>query len=128
MSPNADLPQRIYHLALRDEWDEATMRGAPYERSTLGRSLESEGFIHCSFASQVQGIANTVFRNRDDVILLTIDTARVDADIRVEAVGDVSESYPHVYGPLALDTVIRTAEVPRGEDGRLLVEALLDSD
>ena len=65
-------PQCIYHLALRNEWEEAVERNGPYRRSTLGRSLDDEGFIHCSFAHQVEMIADLVFRGRD-VVLLTID-------------------------------------------------------
>jgi hypothetical protein len=33
--------ERIYHLAIRDEWNEAVTAGAPYRRSTLGKSLET---------------------------------------------------------------------------------------
>jgi uncharacterized protein (DUF952 family) len=117
----------LYHLAVKDEWDDAVGRGAAYERSTLGRSLDSEGFIHCSFASQVQQTADAFFRDRDDVVLLTIDPSRVDSDIRVEAVGGADERFPHIYGPLSLDSVMRTDEVPMGDDGRLLVAVFLDA-
>jgi glutathione S-transferase len=128
MSPDADLPGRLYHLAVSDEWLDAVTHGAPYRRSTLGRSLEYEGFIHCSFANQVQRIADAVFRGRDDVVLLTIDPSRVEADIRVEAVDGAEECFPHIYGPLPLDAVTRTDGVPVGEDGALLVEEFLKSD
>jgi uncharacterized protein (DUF952 family) len=73
-------------------------------------------------------IVDTLFRGRDDVVLLTIDPTRVDAEIRVEAVGSGDEVFPHIYGPLPLDAVAHTHDVPVGDDGRLLVEALLDAD
>jgi uncharacterized protein (DUF952 family) len=119
-------PERIYHLAVRDEWNEALTAGAAYRRSTLGKSLEREGFIHCSFAAQVQMIADLVYHGRDDVVLLTIDPARVEAEIRVEALDEGGQAFPHIYGPLALAAVTRSDPVPLDPEGRLLAEALLD--
>jgi uncharacterized protein (DUF952 family) len=128
VSPRADPAERIYHLAVRDEWYDAVATRQPYRRSTLGRSLETEGFIHCSFARQVRMIADLLFHGRDDVVLLTIDPTRVEAEIRVENLDGGEEEFPHIYGPLPLDAVIRSDDVPVGDDGRLLVEVLLDSD
>ena len=51
---------------------------------------------------------------------MTIYPSRVDADIRVEAVDGADEGFPHIYGPLPLDAVTHTNEIPMGEDGRLL--------
>jgi len=122
----SDQPARLYHLALRDEWREA-QDGGDYRRSTLGRSLDDVGFIHCSFAAQVQTIADLVYRGRDDVVLLEIGPGRVPADIRVEQAEDVegAPAFPHIYGPLPLDAVVRAVAVPVDATGRLDVEALL---
>lgn len=108
----------IYHLALRDEWDDAVASGA-YRRSTLGRSLDDEGFIHCSFAEQVQLIADLVYRGRDDVVLLEIDPDRVSAEIRVEQVGGAPQAFPHIYGPLPADAVTRVRALECRSDGAL---------
>ena len=96
----------IYHLALRDEWHEAVERNEPYRRSTLGRSLDDEGFIHCSFAHQVEMIADLVYRGRD-VVLLSIDPSRVQAEVRVENLEGGEDLFPHIYGALPLDAVVR---------------------
>jgi uncharacterized protein (DUF952 family) len=71
-------------------------------------------------------IADLVFHGRDDVVLLTIGPGRVIAETRVENLDGGPALFPHIYGPLPLDAVIRTSEVPVGKDGRLLVEAVLD--
>jgi glutathione S-transferase len=102
----------IYHLALRSEWDASTDR---YARSTIDQSLAEVGFIHCSYASQVQGTADLFYRDRDDVVLLTIDPELVDAEIRVEG------GFPHIYGPLPVAAVVRTDPLARGADGRLQI-------
>jgi uncharacterized protein (DUF952 family) len=115
---------RIYHLAVRDEWDAAGADGY-YRRSTLGASLEDVGFIHCSHAHQVSTIADLVYRGRDDVVLLEIDPARVDAEVRVEpAHGD---EYPHIYGPLPADAVVRTHDLELDGSGTLVIPRLGDA-
>lgn len=76
------MPTRIYHLALRGEWLETLDAGTGYRRSTLGLSLADVGFIHCSFADQVQAIADAVYRGRSDVVLLEIDPALLDSSNR----------------------------------------------
>jgi uncharacterized protein (DUF952 family) len=110
----------VYHLALRHAWEAAVGDGQPYRRSTIDRSLDDEGFIHCSYLDQVQGVADRFYRGRTDVVLLVIDPSKVQAEIRTENL------FPHIYGPLPIDAVVRAEPVPCDEDGRLLVSQLLD--
>lgn len=110
----------IYHLALRHAWEAAREAGEPYRRSTIDKSLDDEGFIHCSDRDQVQGVADRFYRGRADVLLLTIDTSKVEAEVRTENL------FPHLYGPLPIEAVVRVEPVALGDDGRLLVGALLD--
>ena len=58
----------------------------------------------------------------------------MDESVRREAVqvdthpeGDVpgGESFPHVYGPISRDAVLRAVPVPLTEDGRLDVPAAM---
>lgn len=117
--------ERLYHLALRDEWDAATREGEHYRRSTIGHSLDEVGYIHCSFPHQVQPVADMAYKGRDDVVLLVIDRSQLDSKVRVEALtGD--QEFPHIYGPLPIAAVVDVREVPLGADGRLDAEAMLD--
>lgn len=122
---DAELPIRIYHLALRDEWQEALAASAAYRRSTLGVALEDEGFIHCSFANQVQAIADLVYHGRSDVVLLEIDPSRLQAEVRIENLRGDEQAFPHIYGPLPVEAVAHAKGVPLGADGRLIIEPLL---
>lgn len=110
----------IYHLALRHAWEVASEEREPYRRSTIDRSLDDEGFIHCSYRDQVQGVADRFYGGRTDVLLLTIDTSKVEAEVRAE------NGFPHIYGPVPIEAVVRVEPVPWGDDGRLLVNVLLD--
>ena len=119
--------ERIYHVALRQEWDEAVDRRDAYRRSTRGKSLSEEGFIHCSFAAQVAAIANLLYPGRDDVVLLEIDTSRLQCPVRIENIDGGQDVYPHIYGPLPAAAVISVKSIPRRDDGSLDVAGLITS-
>ena len=115
----------IYHMALGAEWSEAVELGGSYARSTLGKSLADEGFIHCSFASQVGTIADLVYKGRSDVMLLVIDRSQVPVEIRLENTEGGDEMFPHIYGELPLTAVVRVEPVPQKDDGALDLTGML---
>jgi uncharacterized protein (DUF952 family) len=84
----------------------------------------SEGFIHASTAEQVAAVANAFYRGRADLILLVIDEARLQSELRWEApAGPPAEgirpgdSFPHIYGPLNLAAVVRVLDFEPDPDG-----------
>lgn len=99
----------IHHLAEVEHWAGALVAGE-YRRSTLGRSLEEEGFVHCSTAAQVGGVLRRHYSGHDaDLVLLTLDPARLEAPVRWEGADpDTGEPFPHVYGPIPTDAVVAT--------------------
>ncbi|HZB28988.1 MAG TPA: DUF952 domain-containing protein [Streptosporangiaceae bacterium] len=106
---------KIFHLALRPDWEVASADGGPYEISTRGRTLRDVGFIHaCRTHDQVDRVRRSFYADLDaleDLVLLVIDTDRLGAPVRDEpADGDV---FPHIYGPVPLDAVIQVR--PLGE-------------
>ena len=101
-------PQRIYHLALADEWRAAKACGE-YRRSTRGLSLEQVGFIHASGADQVEATFRRFYADAEAVLLLTLDPGRLDAPLRWEAALNSDELFPHIYGPVPVGAV-RLAE------------------
>jgi len=107
----------IFHIAEAAGWNEALARGE-YRQSTLGYTLDQAGFIHCSRRDQVEGVANAVYRDRSDLLLLLIDRQKVHAEIRDENLDGGSEVFPHIYGPLNLDAVTSVLPFAPGADGR----------
>ncbi|MDN4475755.1 DUF952 domain-containing protein [Demequina sp. SYSU T00192] len=112
----------LYHLATAAEWDPAATE--PYTVSTLGRSLEDEGFIHLSLARQVAGVG-AAFYGGQDVVLLRVDPAKVRSRVEFEAVLGSDDKYPHLYGPIPREAIVSATPVPRGEDGVLDFTGLL---
>ncbi|MBK1664909.1 hypothetical protein CKO38_09195 [Rhodospirillum rubrum] len=106
--------QRLYHLCTRDAWRAAASQGR-YEGSALDRS---DGFIHCSTLEQVEVTANRFFAGRTDLVLLTINPARIDGDLRWEAAASRDgELFPHVYGVLPLEAVLSAETWQPDRDG-----------
>ena len=108
---------RIYHIAVRSDWERALADGA-YTRSTVDKTLAEEGFIHASAASQVARTANAYYRDVPaDLVLLVIDPARLDAEVRYEDVPGAELPFPHIYGPLNPSAVLAAVPLAPGPDG-----------
>lgn len=117
----------IYHVTTRQEWEDAE-RSGEYRVSTRGRTLEEEGFIHCSQGSQVAAIANRFYKGMDDLVLLTIDERLVNPEVRYEPVPGWDEPFPHIYGPLNTDAIVCvTAFAPDAEGNHSFVVTDQDS-
>jgi len=100
----------ILHITKREQWEEAKLKKTYY-----GNTLESQGFIHCSTPKQVIRVANAVFHARKELVCLCIETAKVRSEIRYEGTG--GELYPHIYGPLNADAVIKVLNFEPRKDG-----------
>ena len=109
-------PRPLYHVALASDWEGAQAAGR-YAVSTRGRSLEDEGFVHCSFPEQVEATANRFYDDVDDVVLLRIDLDRLSCPVVVEDLVGSGEAFPHVYGAIDLDAVIEARPWPLPRDG-----------
>ena len=95
----------IFHLAVPDDWAAAFTTG-DYRMSTRGVTLEQEGFIHCSFAHQLEPVANTWYRDLDQLVILRLDLEALASEVRVEPSSDGSgELFPHAYGPIPVAAV-----------------------
>jgi uncharacterized protein (DUF952 family) len=114
----------IYHIALASDWDAAVEAGE-YRISTLGRSLEEEGFVHACFAEQVPGVADAVYAGvTDPLVLLTVDERRLTSPWQVDHQPGSDQDFPHVYGPIVLPAVVMATPLTRDAEGRLELPAL----
>ncbi|GAC82924.1 DUF952 domain-containing protein [Gordonia paraffinivorans] len=104
----------LTHLITADAWEAS--RGSTHLRPP---SLAEAGFVHLSTPQQVHLPANRLFAGRRDLLLLVLDPARLDAEIRWEPgvpTDPASMLFPHLYGPLPLDAVVEVREYLPGPD------------
>ena len=90
----------IYHIVLPDVWESVKNRS-----SYSAASLETEGFIHCSYDHQLDGVIGRYYADVPELVILTIDPAKLTSEL-VEEASTGGEIYPHIYGPINLDAVI----------------------
>ncbi|MGH3633755.1 DUF952 domain-containing protein [Mycobacterium sp.] len=106
-------PAVLVHLCSVDDWSSAVARGEL-------RPGSLSGFIHLSAPEQVHLPANRLYRGRDDLVLLHIDPARLNAPVRWEpgvATDPPAMLFPHLYGPLLVGAVINVTRYRPGPDG-----------
>jgi glutathione S-transferase len=115
----------LFHIALPDEW-EAAKAGGSYDRSTRGRSLAEEGFIHCSYRHQVEATANRFYADVAELVVLTLDGDRIGSPIVEEAAVEAGELFPHVYGPIPVEAVVAATPLARDANGWCLAPPVRD--
>ncbi|MGZ8538221.1 MAG: DUF952 domain-containing protein [Flavisolibacter sp.] len=91
----------IYHVTTSEEWNQSKAQGF-YEAT----SLHTEGFIHCSEASQVKGVLERYFAGKNDLVKLVIDTEKLTSPLKYEFAPSINENFPHVYGSINVDAII----------------------
>jgi len=114
----------ICHITTRAAWEAGQATG-------LFRSPEFDEFkfIHCSPCEQVLMVANAYFAGRTGLMLLVVDPARLTSPVRWEPphwsgrLPGFTDGllFPHVYGPINVDAVVRTAELVPNETGAFVM-------
>ncbi|MFJ8730863.1 DUF952 domain-containing protein [Streptomyces bauhiniae] len=105
--PEVQHPE-ILHLTERALWDAARAHGT-YEISTRGRTLQEVGYIHFSTRAQLPRVAAFLYGedlDRDDLVVLVVDPALLDAPLKYEAMPPAGEEFPHVYGAVPVSAVV----------------------
>jgi uncharacterized protein (DUF952 family) len=110
----------LFHLTERTTW-EAAQPAHQYRTSTRGVTLEQQGFIHCSLRHQLRAVAEFIYGDADDLVVLVIDSDRLTAPVRYEIPEPGAEQYPHIHGPLPTEAVTAVLPVARDTAGRLLL-------
>ena len=110
------------HLTTKQAWEDALKVGT-YSLSTKGKTLEEVGFIHGSFADQVEEVAGFVFAgSSEDLVLLHLDMDKLASNgivVRVEEAGN-GKSYTRISTVLFhCKLVDRVSEAQMNAEGRL---------
>jgi uncharacterized protein (DUF952 family) len=90
----------IYHIVLPEVWENFKDRDF-YE----AESLQTEGFIHCSFAEQISGVLDRYYKTAEKVLILHLETDKLTSKL-VEEPSTNNEIYPHIYGKINRDAIV----------------------
>ncbi|GJF09773.1 glutathione S-transferase [Mycolicibacterium cyprinidarum] len=97
----------LVHLCTAVQWQAA--RDSEEYRPD---SLREVGFVHLSDREQVHLPANRLYAGRTDLMLLQLDSARLNSPVRWERGVPTDPDgmlFPHLYGPLPVAAVIDAA-------------------
>ena len=113
----------IFHITSQDHWQIAQREGT-YQAD----SMATVGFIHAATQNQVSDVANCFYQGQGNLIVLRIDSQKLDAEVRWEApvhpqsdqAGEIDgqQKFPHIYGAINLDAVQAVMRLVWDDDGR----------
>ncbi|MBV1700886.1 MAG: DUF952 domain-containing protein [Hyphomicrobiales bacterium] len=103
----------IYKILPAQLWREAQASG-----KLIGAPVDlADGYIHFSSAEQVVETAARHFALQDNLVLLAVETERLDAALRWE-VSRNGALFPHLYAPLRIADVAFAHPLPLLANGQ----------
>ena len=101
----------IYKIIDNDEWEKVKLTGA-----YMGSSKDLEdGYIHFSGDEQVAGTLKKFYQNQKDLILLKVDTLKLDHLVWEQA--SDGTMFPHLYSPLDISNVVDEFDITLDDEG-----------
>jgi len=102
----------IFHLTYKHAWEAARSAG-----EYAAPSLAEEGFIHCSKdVPQLLKVAARLYPGETGLMVLDVDLEELKSPLKNEP-SRSGEIYPHIYGMLNADAVVRERALEVGADG-----------
>lgn len=102
----------VYKIVDESDW-RAAQRSGFYRGST---DDQRDGYIHLSFAEQVEGTAARHFRNRSGLLLIAFVAEKLGDALRLEQ-SRGGALFPHLYADLATANALWEHHMIVGEDG-----------
>lgn len=108
------LPQIAYKVLTADQM--ATLeRDGTFAGATVDLA---DGYIHLSTADQLTETVDKHFAGQSDLHVAAVDLGSFGESLKWEEARG-GRLFPHLYGPLLLETVIAYGPLRRDEDGRV---------
>jgi uncharacterized protein (DUF952 family) len=104
---------RIYKICTVADWHGAVRVG----RYCGSEADRRDGFIHLSAAEQLSETARRHFGGHRDLVLVSVNVAALGDRLKWEP-SRGGALFPHLYGDLPLEAVLRVDELPVDAAGR----------
>jgi len=109
-----DMPQTAYKVLTADQMatleQDGTFAGAPVD--------VADGYIHLSTAAQLTETVDRHFPDQTDLHIAAVDLGSFGGSLKWEE-SRGGQLFPHLYGPLLLETVIAYGPLDRDDDGKV---------
>ena len=120
--------QFLYHITFISRWNTALQQsGISWRNSDISSTQSSgeykppnfakEGFIHCSYQSQLLSVAHRFYKGQDGLVILIIESSTIRSSLVEENLEGGTELYPHIYCPLPINSVIKAVAFPCDAEG-----------
>lgn len=108
----SDLPTTAYKVLTADQMAtlerDGSFAGAPVDLA--------DGYMHLSTAEQLTETVDKHFAGQSELYVAAVDLGSFGASLKWEE-SRGGQLFPHLYGPLLLETVVAYSPLVRGEDG-----------
>lgn len=94
----------IYHIVTPEVWENFKDKDF-YE----AESLQTEGFIHCSFREQLEPVLQRYYSSAEKVLILKIETEKLTSKL-IEEPSTNNEIYPHIYDKINREAIVGVEE------------------
>lgn len=103
----------LFHVAKQNDYCESLNTGFYGEFS-----IKKDGFVHCSTIENLVEVANDNLKTiQENLIILCIETEKLRSKVKWEKRGSKGIEFPHVYGLINLDAVIKTVNFLKDKNG-----------
>ena len=108
----------IYKICTKSDWLEIKKKDQ-YKGSK--KDLE-DGYIHFSGEDQVKGTLKKFYQNQKDLIILKVDTLKLDHLVWEQA--SDGTMFPHLYSPLDISNVVDEFDITLDNEGNHVLPAI----
>lgn len=95
-------PEPIFHLAFPEAWDAVQPAG-----EYLPEHYATDGFIHCSTATQLRETAELHFPDVDELRIINLDPNQLGEALKWEGSRN-GKDFPHVYRAIRVPEDVQT--------------------
>ncbi len=105
----------ILHCMKEKSWNKVKNK-----KSFGKKDLRKYGFIHCSSVEYFWRVAPNFKDVKEKLVLICIDEDKLISEIKYEDSDHRGRYYPHIYGEINIDSVIRILPFLRDDNGNFI--------
>jgi uncharacterized protein (DUF952 family) len=94
----------IFHIVTPETWEKFKD-----ENEYEAESLQTEGFIHCSYRHQLDDVLQRYYKDAESVLIMHINPHYLKSELIAEPSTN-REIYPHIYGKINKSAIVNIEE------------------